>query len=158
MAENYQFRQLSGTDVPTLKELLRVFGEAFDDVASYQHAVPSEAYLQDMLAKPHFIALVALDSKTVVGGIAAYVLDKFEQDRREIYIYDLAVLDPHRRRGVATGLIKTLRAIAAERAAYVVFVQADAGDGPAIALYESLGRREQVLHFDIDVPDRAPTK
>jgi len=31
--------------------------------------------------------------KTVVGGLAAYVLEKFEQQRREIYIYDLAVSD-----------------------------------------------------------------
>jgi aminoglycoside 3-N-acetyltransferase I len=33
-----------------------------------------------------------------------------------------------------------------------MFVQADRGDAPAIALYESLGTREEVLHFDI-APD-----
>ncbi len=31
--------------------------------------------------------------------LAAYVPDKFERERREIYIYDLAVADGHRRRG-----------------------------------------------------------
>jgi aminoglycoside 3-N-acetyltransferase I len=35
-------------------------------------------------------------------------------------------------------------------------VQADAGDGPALALYESLGTREEVLHFDIP-PRRTPS-
>jgi aminoglycoside 3-N-acetyltransferase I len=30
-------------------------------------------------------------------------------------------------------------------------VQADYGDDPAIALYEKLGRREDVMHFDIPV-------
>ena len=40
-------------------------------------------------------------------------------------------------------------AIAVERGAFVIFVQADYGDDPAIALYESLGEREEVLHFDI---------
>jgi aminoglycoside 3-N-acetyltransferase I len=34
----------------------------------------------------------------------------------------------------------------------VVFVQADRGDDPAIALYTKLGTREDVLHFDIPVP------
>jgi aminoglycoside 3-N-acetyltransferase I len=29
-------------------------------------------------------------------------------------------------------------------------VQADYGDDPAIALYTKLGRREDVLHFDIE--------
>lgn len=42
----------------------------------------------------------------VVGGLAAHVLEKFEQDRREIYTYDLAISGAHRRRGVATRLIK----------------------------------------------------
>jgi hypothetical protein len=35
----------------------------------------------------------------------------------------------------------------------VIFVQADRGDDAAIALYSKLGAREDVLHFDIAVPD-----
>jgi aminoglycoside 3-N-acetyltransferase I len=37
------------------------------------------------------------------------------------------------------------------RGSYVIFVQADLGDAAAIALYTKLGRREDVLHFDIPV-------
>jgi aminoglycoside 3-N-acetyltransferase I len=85
----------------------------------------------------------------VVGGLVAYELEKFERARRELYIYDLAVAETHRRRGLATALIGRLQAIAAERGAWVIFVQADHGDDPAIALYEGLGTREDVLHFDI---------
>jgi aminoglycoside 3-N-acetyltransferase I len=43
-----------------------------------------------------------------------------------------------RRRSVATALIKHLREIASRRDAWVVYVQADYGDVPAIALYEKL--------------------
>lgn len=59
----------------------------------------------------------------------------------------------HRREGIATALIETLKTIAAARGAHVIFVQADTGieDEPAIALYAKLGRREEVLHFDIAV-------
>jgi aminoglycoside 3-N-acetyltransferase I len=49
-------------------------------------------------------------------------------------------------------LIAELQRIAAERGAWVIFVQADHDDDPAIALYSKLGRREDVLHFDIAVP------
>ncbi|MBA2379683.1 MAG: GNAT family N-acetyltransferase, partial [Blastocatellia bacterium] len=66
-----------------------------------------------------------------------------------IYIYDLAVDEAHRRRGIATALINKLREIARERGAWVIYVQADHGDDPAIKLYESLGVREDVLHFNI---------
>jgi len=77
------------------------------------------------------------------------VLPKFEQERSEVYIYDLAVADAHRREGIATALIMALKNVAASRGAYMIFVQADIGDDPAIALYTKLGIREDVLHFDI---------
>jgi aminoglycoside 3-N-acetyltransferase I len=96
--------------------------------------------------------VVVTDGDKVIGGLAAYELEKFEQDRREIYIYDLAVSEHHRRKGVATQLIDELRHVATRRRAYVIFVQADKGDIPAIRLYESLGTKEDVFHFDIAVP------
>ena len=151
----YGYSQLTPDDVPLMTRLLAMFGEAFEDVPTYQDAVPDDDYLAALLAKPHFIALAATDGDDVVGGLAAYVLDKFERDRREIYIYDLAVARAHRRRGIATALITRLIEIARERRAYVIFVQADRGDEPAIKLYESMGTREDVHHFDIVVPPRA---
>jgi aminoglycoside 3-N-acetyltransferase I len=147
----YSYKHLTGSDVGTLKELLRVFGEVFQEPHTYQGAVPGDEYLHALLSRPHFIVVVALAQGTVIGGLAAYVLEKFEQERSEIYVYDLAVLENHRRKGVATALMNELRHIAARRGAYVVFIQADQGDTPAIRLYESLGKREDVCHFDIAV-------
>ncbi|MEH1771199.1 MAG: GNAT family N-acetyltransferase [Nostoc sp.] len=57
----------------------------------------------------------------------------------------------HRRQGIATALIQKLQEVAAAYGAYVIFVQADIGDDPAIKLYTKLGDREDVLHFDIPV-------
>jgi aminoglycoside 3-N-acetyltransferase I len=132
-----------------LKEMLASFAEAFDDHESYQSAISSDEYLNALLAREDLIPLVAVADGKVVGGLVAYVLQKFEQERSEIYIYDLAVDEEYRRRGIATGLINKLREIARERGAWVIYVQADHGDDPAIKLYESLGTREDVLHFDI---------
>jgi len=148
---DYICSRLTPDDLPLFKNLLRVFGEAFDDIATYQGAVPSDEYLRAFLAQSHHIAIASQLEGTVVGGLVAYELMKFERARREIYIYDLAVAADHRRKGIATNLIEGLRRIAAARGAYVIFVQADRVDAPAIALYESLGIREDVLHFDIRV-------
>lgn len=138
-----------------MEELLTVFGEAFDEVDTYSSFHPSDAYLKRLLSSDYFIALTALKNGTVVGGLAAYELQKFEQERSEIYIYDLAVAAEHRREGIATALIQELKKIAVARSAYVIFVQADIGDDPAIALYTKLGVREDVLHFDIAIDDTA---
>lgn len=148
---SYSYHYLSRRDTNVLKALLNVFGEAFEEPETYQGAVPDDAYLRRLLGKEHFIAVAALCDGEVVGGLAAYELEKFEQDRREIYIYDLAVAEAHRRKGVATGLIEALKRIAKARGAYVIYVQADKGDEAAIALYESLGIKEDVYHFDITV-------
>jgi len=126
-----------------------MFGEAFHEVETYCDAQPSTGYLERLLGRDTFIALAALEGSRTVGGVAAYVLPKFEQERSEVYIYDLAVAETHRRQGIATAMIAELQRIAALRGAYVIFVQADYGDDPAIALYTKLGARENVFHFDI---------
>ena len=145
----YSIRTVGPADLALMRRLLRMFGEAFDDAAAYGSKPPSDAYLRRLLASDHFTALAALKGDDVVGGLAAYELQKFEQERSEIYIYDLAVAQGHRREGIATTLIETLKTMAAARGAYVIFVQADLGDDPAIALYTKLGVREDVVHFDI---------
>lgn len=145
-------RQLGSGDIEVFRRLLDTFGEVFEDVDTYSRAQPREAYLEGLLCSDHFIALAALQDGAVIGGLAAYELKKFEQERKEMYIYDLAVVAQQRRRGIATGLITQLTTIAKARGAYVIFVQADLTDPAAIALYTKLGTREDVLHFDIAVP------
>jgi aminoglycoside 3-N-acetyltransferase I len=145
-------RQLTGDDVASLRAMLAMFGEAFDEVASYTGAPPDAAYLRALLEGDTFIAVAAFEQGEVVGGLAAYELKKFEQRRSEIYLYDLAVAAAHRRKRIATQLIEALKQVASERGAHVLFVQADRGDDPAITLYSRLGTREDVLHFDIAVP------
>ncbi len=149
MSSPAEIRRLAPGDAPLFRRLNAVFSKAFGDPESYASEPPSDAYLEGLLAKDHVVPLVALDGGEVVGGLVAYELDKFEKARREIYIYDLAVAEAHRRRGLATALIGRLQVIAAERGAWVVYVQTDYGDEPAVALYESLGEREEVMHFDI---------
>jgi aminoglycoside 3-N-acetyltransferase I len=144
-------RRLTSADVPLLRQLNTLFGEAFAEPETYTAAPPSDAYLESLLAKEHVVALVALAGEEVLGGLVAYELDKFEQARREVYIYDLAVRAEHRRQGIATALIARLGEIATRRGAWVIYVQADYGDEPAIALYEKFGDREAVLHFDIRI-------
>jgi aminoglycoside 3-N-acetyltransferase I len=141
--------RLGPADLARMRALNELFAEAFDEPATYRAAPPDDAWLSRLLASPTFVALLALDEGRVVGGLAAYALDKFEQARREVYIYDLAVAATHRRRGIATALIERLKGLARDLGAWVIFVQADYVDPPAVALYEKLGAREEVLHFDI---------
>ena len=150
---SFTVRRLGAGDARRMRELNAVFAAAFADPASYASTPPSDGYLERVLGRAETIVLVAVADDSVIGGLVAYVLDKLEQERSEIYVYDLAVGADCRRAGVATALIREVQLIAGSIGAWVIYVQADHGDAPAIALYEGLGRREDVLHFDI--PPRA---
>lgn len=145
----FDIRILTPNDHALFAGMLDVFAAGFEDAESYASRRPSAAYVSRLLGSGSFVGLVAVEEGRVIGALAAYELVKFEQERSEFYIYDLAVLAEHRRKGVATGLVTALKPIAAARNARVIFVQADHGDDPAIALYTRLGAREDVLHFDI---------
>lgn len=142
-------RQLGPGDLAEMRALNALFGVAFEDPQLYRADTPDDAWLRRVLGRPHIIVLVAETAGRITGGLVAYELEKLEQARSEIYLYDLAVDAAHRRRGIATALIRRLGAIAHARGAWVVFVQADPPDAPAVALYDKLGAREDVLHFDI---------
>lgn len=143
--ETYLFKDLN-------QMFYEVFGAEFGDT-SYATSKPEDAYFEHLLSRQHIIPLVALAGGIVIGGLVAYVLEKFEQERSEIHIYDLAVRSEYRRRGVARGLISELKKIGQKIGAWVIYVQADKdeADLPARKLYESLGEREDVFHYDIAV-------
>lgn len=140
---------LGPADLDRMNAMLTLYGEAFDEPETYDAARPDADYSRRLLGSDGFVALAAIAGERVVGALTAYLLQKFEQARSEIYIYDLAVEEAYRRRGIATAMIEKIRQIAAERGAWVVVIQADLGDEAPIALYDKLGVREQVLQFDI---------
>ena len=144
-------QRLTSEDSELLREAMNLFATAFDDRETYNGAPPDNLYRRKLLARESFVTLVALKDDNLVGAVTAYILPKPEQARSEMYVYDLAVAAEHRRGGIATRLMTSLKPIARAEGCHVIFVQADHGDVPAIRLYESLGKLEEVLHFDVNV-------
>jgi aminoglycoside 3-N-acetyltransferase I len=142
--------RLQSGDGEAYQQMLDLFSVAFEDPENYSAKQPSTRYREKILGNPLVVPLVAFIEDAMVGALVAYELPKFEQERSEMYIYDLAVLEAYRRRGVATALIRETCAIARRVGAWVVYVQADYVDEPAVAIYTKLGQREDVLHFDIN--------
>jgi len=134
-------------------QMLDIFEEAFEDTENYGKATrPKAPYIQALLTNPDFIGLLSVDGQgNAAGALAAYVLRKFEQERSEIYIYDLGVRTRARKQGVAGSLIEELKELARQMGASSIFVQADKGaeDYPAQQLYRKLGSEADVFHYDL---------
>ncbi|MEL6529486.1 MAG: GNAT family N-acetyltransferase [Pseudomonadota bacterium] len=145
-------RRLGESDLLGFRAMNALYSDVFDEPENYSEKPPSEAYVSEWLANPNHIALLAEGDGAAVGALSGYILPKFEQQRSELYIYDLAVRETYRRRGVATALIAETRRIARSVGAWTIFVQADTTieDKPAQALYRKLSNDEaSVLHFDL---------
>jgi aminoglycoside 3-N-acetyltransferase I len=136
-----------------MRALNALFGEVFGEPETYTGSPPESAYCESSLGRDDLLLAVAAQDDQLIGGVAAYLLRKFEQGRSEVYIYDLAVAADHRRRGVATELIEEVRRFGRENGAWTVFVQADVvpEDEPARQLYRKLASEEiTAFHFDIE--------
>ncbi|MCB5292146.1 GNAT family N-acetyltransferase [Arthrobacter sp. SO3] len=72
-----------------------------------------EDYLEDLLGREGFWALAAFIGPDIVAGLTAHTLPMTRSRSSEVFIYDLAVRQDHRRKGVATRLVSELRALAA---------------------------------------------
>src|SRR5690606_10394796 len=72
-----ELRVLAPADLRPMRQLLDVFGTAFDEPAADAALRPGDAYLEQLLGSPTFIAVAALEAGEVVGGLAGYVLPKF---------------------------------------------------------------------------------
>ncbi|MZD07984.1 GNAT family N-acetyltransferase [Streptomyces sp. SID5785] len=58
---------------------------------------------------------------------------------REMFLYELGVAGPYRRRGVARALIRALAGLAREHGCYGMWVGVDPENEPALAAYRSAG-------------------
>jgi aminoglycoside 3-N-acetyltransferase I len=148
----YLIKRLTSSDTELCRQLLSIFQVAFEEEVNSKSV--SDEYLKSVLGMDTTIVLVATDSSgDVVGGILAYELRKINREQSEIYLYDLAVAEPHRRKGIATQLINELKSIGTDIGAGVIFVQADNVDTEAVTLYTKLSSsiEKDITHFDIDV-------
>jgi aminoglycoside 3-N-acetyltransferase I len=145
-------RQLGAGDIAGFRAMNALFADVFAMPEEYLGNPPSDDYVAAWLAERRNIAIVAETDGEVVGAIGGYEWPKYEQARSELYIYDLAVSERHRRQGIASAMIGQMRRIAREVGAWTVIVQADVfeEDEPARALYRKFASEEIMAHhFDI---------
>lgn len=123
--------------------MFAVMAAAFDETVD----PVSDAYVSGLLTTSSFWAVAAFDGARVIGGITAHTIPMTRSSSSELFVYDLAVHEEHRRRGVGSQLFLALRAYASEAGISDIFVPADEEDGHALAFYRSLGGQESPVRF-----------
>lgn len=125
MADPCPIRQIVQSDAARVAELER---ECFPDPWS-------EAGIEEVIALPIGFGLVVECDGMVVG----YVLTRWVADTAEIL--NLAIAESHRRRGLATSLLRQVMAGLAERGVGEVYLEVRESNRSAQALYRAHGFR-----------------
>ena len=147
LAAPYKLRRLGGADLPAMRGLLALYAEAFEMPGEYLDNQPEDDWLGHLLGRPDFICLIAeQENGQIIGGLSAYSLQKFEQPRQEILIYVLAVAEAWRRQGIASQMLGWMCREAERLDAWVIIIEAEEGDEPAVQLYGKLASSEEIAH------------
>ena len=105
-----------------------------------------------MLAEPDLVNVVALDTGAPVGFVYGYVLRRYEAT--SFFIYSVDVAESHQRRGLAKAMLAQLSDLGRTGRWDEMFVFTNAGNAPAMALYEAAGGHRpnpDDVMFDFDL-------
>ena len=114
----------------------------------FDHPVKAEAAAR-FLAEPGHHLLVAYDAERPVGFVSGVELTHPDKGT-EMFLYELAVDEPARRRGIGRALVEALATVARERGCYGMFVLTDDDNVAARATYRSAGGREASRSLMLD--------
>ena len=117
--------------------------------------VVAAGHLFDNAAKPEAVArflgdpnhhlLLAIANGKPVGFVSGVELTHPDKGT-EMFLYELAVDDRHRRLGIATELVSALRDLARKRGCYDMWVLTDHDNDAALATYRKSGTDEESSH------------
>ena len=130
-----QTRRLATGDRELARATFAMMAAVFDEP---RRVLPDE-YVDALLARADFWALVAVEGDDPVGGITAHVLPMTRSPSRELFVYDVAVRDDRQRRGIGRAMLVELVAQAGREGIESVFVAVADEDVHAMDFYRAVG-------------------
>jgi ribosomal protein S18 acetylase RimI-like enzyme len=103
-------------------------------------ATPNRSAVRAYLADPHNIFLLAYVGERPVGFLRGTELGQLTSARGQMFLYEVAVEDGYRRRGIGTEMVRRLLELCRSREVEEIFVFTDdPANTPAERLYRSTG-------------------
>ena len=133
---HFSIKKLGPADFALAKQLFWFF-QTDDGIA--QPVVPADKYVADLLSRDGFHVLVAVEDGMLIGGVTAYELDMYKAAIKEMFLYEIAVKEGHRQKGVAKALIDFLKKIGVNKGMKEMYVGTTSDNTPAMKLYRATG-------------------
>ncbi|MET8449772.1 GNAT family N-acetyltransferase [Streptomyces sp. NPDC005209] len=108
----------------------------------FDHPVRTEWAARFLTAGGHHLFLAYPDDEQAPVGFVSGVETVHPDKGTEMLLYELAVAEPYRRRGIGRALVGRLAALGRELGCYGMWVLIDAGNDAALATYRSAGGKD----------------
>jgi len=99
-------------------------------------------YMRNFLADDRHYFVVAYVGEEPAGYVFGYRLSRFDGGPPVMFIYEVAVVEHHRRRGLGRALIEEVKRLAQEDGCRKMLVPTNRSNEAAMALYRSAGGEE----------------
>ena len=129
---------------PGDEALVMEAGHLFDET-------PRPDAVHRFLNDPLHHLFIAIEGGKPVGFVSGVELTHPDKGT-EMFLYELAVDDGHRRRGTGTALVQALRDLAREHGCYDMWVLTDEDNMAALATYRKTGSSEYSTHLMLTWP------
>jgi ribosomal protein S18 acetylase RimI-like enzyme len=103
---------------------------------------PTREWIDRFFALAGHHLLFALDEAGAPIGFVSGVETTHPDKGTEMFLYELAVLEEHRNRGVGRALVRGLAELARSRGCYGMWVGTEPGNAAALAAYRAAGAAE----------------
>ena len=107
------------------------------------------AATERFLASPGHHLLLAVEGDRALGFVSGVEMTHPDKGT-EMFLYELAVDEAARGRGIGAALVAALRELAKERGCYGMWVLTDADNEAALATYRRAGAAEPTSHVMLD--------
>lgn len=111
----------------------------------FDHPVRTEWAERFLTAAGHHLFLAYEPGEETPVGFVSGVETIHPDKGTEMFLYELAVAEPYRRRGAGRALVQRLAVLGRELGCYGMWVLTDADNSPALATYRSAGGKDDGL-------------
>lgn len=102
-----------------------------------------QEYMQKFLSHESNYFIAAFEKEKPVGFILGYRLERVDTLRPMMFLYEIEVIEPYRKKGIAKALVNELHKICKEHHYLKMFVVTNESNLPAMALYQSTGGKRK---------------
>lgn len=102
-----------------------------------------QEYMRRFLSNDSNYFLVAFEKEKPVGFILGYRLERVDTLQPMMFLYEIEVLEPYRKKGIAKAFVNEFHKICKEHNYLKMFVITNESNLPAMRLYQSTGGKRK---------------